>query len=225
MKILIVSATENEVLPLSGRHLKPFIPESIDDFQNKSVNILITGIGAVPTTYHLTRCALSYDLIINAGIAGSFSHDLHPGSVVTISEDVFSEYGIDNRDQFVPYSNAFKSDANDPLSNPFMSNPWLGSEFKPGNLKRVRGITVATVSGSKERIDFLKTYWNPEVETMESAAVFYTCLNLKIPFICIRSISNLVEPRDVSKWKTSDAIENLCKHIKYYIEQVPIPLK
>ena len=54
---------------------------------------------------------------------------------------------------------------------------------------------------------------------MEGAAFFYISLLKKIPFLSIRSISNLVEARDTSKWDFKNAIENLNSTIIELLEK------
>ena len=70
MKILVVAATELEV--------QPFIKE------NKNCDVLITGVGIPATVYHLTKKILEnkYDVIIQAGIAGTFTKKIKRGDVV-----------------------------------------------------------------------------------------------------------------------------------------------
>ena len=72
-----------------------------------------------------------------------------------------------------------------------------------------------------ESIDKTKKGFNPDVESMEGAAVFYTCeYSGTVPFVEVRAISNYVEKRDKSKWKTGDAINNLCEILKDFIEEI-----
>jgi futalosine hydrolase len=44
---------------------------------------------------------------------------------------------------------------------------------------------------------------------MEGAALHYVCLMEKIPFIQIRTVSNVTGDRDKNKWKLKEARENL----------------
>jgi futalosine hydrolase len=44
---------------------------------------------------------------------------------------------------------------------------------------------------------------------MEGAAFHYVCMHMNVPFLQVRSISNMVGERDKSKWKMKDAISNL----------------
>ena len=68
-RILLVAATALEIKPLNT-----FLEEQ------ETVDTLITGIGGVATAYALTRALIrgKYDLVLQAGIAGSF-----PGLVIT----------------------------------------------------------------------------------------------------------------------------------------------
>jgi futalosine hydrolase len=60
----------------------------------------------------------------------------------------------------------------------------------------------------------LQSRFSPDIETMESAAFFYVCLQEKIPFLALRAISNKVEPRDKSKWNIPLAMQNLSNVLK-----------
>jgi futalosine hydrolase len=76
-------------------------------------------------------------------------------------------------------------------------------------LNRAKGITVSAASGSEQVITKWQNLYSPDIETMENAAVFYSCLMANVPFISIRSISNRVEPRSKLGWNIPLALENL----------------
>ena len=57
-----------------------------------------------------------------------------------------------------------------------------------------------------------------QIENMEGAAFFYISLIKKIPFLGIRSISNLVEPRNKENWNADLAIKNLNEVVLQLIE-------
>lgn len=212
MKILLVAATVFEVNGFLKKSVEIGVPFSILVMGNIGVDVLVTGVGAVPTTFHLTRFALNYDFIINVGIAGSFTSKISLGQVAIVESDCFGDYGIDDNGSFIPLSLAgLALSSNSDLNS--LSSPLLNNFILPKHLQRVKGITMSTVSGSEGSISRIRQYWNPDVETMESAAVFYVCLLLKKPFLCLRAISNFVEPRDKSKWKMKEAIENLHQEV------------
>jgi len=203
--LLLVVATEGEIIPefrREGYDLYPLNPFGIQ------ADILVTGPGAVPTTLALSRVIDSYSFIVNIGIAGSYSNDLPLGSVVLVDSDAFADYGIDDNGTFRHIDTVIqpKSLALSELVNPY------AIDFK-SNLRRVKGITVSTSSGSIQKISLLKSNWNAQVETMESAAVFYVCLKLSKPFACVRAISNYVEPRNQKSWQIDMAVQNLWQQL------------
>ncbi|MEW5846258.1 MAG: hypothetical protein AB1777_08340 [Bacteroidota bacterium] len=202
-KILIAVATEVEVLPNFRKVGKEFY--SLEQY-GIHADLLITGPGSVPTAFALSRVADAYDVIINGGIAGSYTHKLPLGSVVLIDSDSFADYGIDDNGAFRHIDTILPHNSK-PIALSEMTNPYLINVNI--NLARVKGITVSTVSGSPERIDLLKSIWNGQIETMESAAVFYTCIKLGKPFFCLRAISNYVEPRNRKNWQVDVAVQNL----------------
>ena len=73
----------------------------------------------------------------------------------------------------------------------------------------VKGITVNKVSDSILQRDQIISNFSPDIESMEGAAFHYVCLQEKVPFLQLRSISNYVGERDKLKWKMKDAIGNL----------------
>jgi len=201
-KILIVVATDIEILPNFRQADKEFY--SLEQY-GIHADILITGPGAVPTAFALSRVVDSYNVIINAGIAGSFTEQLPLGSVVLVDSDSFADYGVDDSSTFRHIDTILPLYLKSSLS--VLANPY---NLKVNiELARVRGITVSTVSGSDERIAVVKRSWDAQIETMESAAVFYVCLKLEKPFFCLRAVSNYVEPRNRKNWQIDLAVQNL----------------
>lgn len=215
MKILVVAATELEVKGLLKEPAETGVPHRLFDVSENSVDVLISGVGAVPAAFCLARFVEDYDFIINVGIAGSYSSNISIGQVVVVDWDCFGDYGIDNNGHFISLSEVGFADASSNVNN--LSNPWLNKIDIPEYLVKVKGITLGTASGSEQSIGKIKQLWNPDIETMESAAVFYVCLLLNKPFICLRAISNFVEPRNKSKWRIKEALDNLNTEVIKFI--------
>ena len=78
VKILIVAATRAEIEPFLKRtnpiNMQDIVFQSYS-YNTHAVDILVTGIGMLLTAHQLTRqlSAESYNLIINAGIAGTIA--------------------------------------------------------------------------------------------------------------------------------------------------------
>jgi len=181
MEILLVAATEQEI--------------NTSLFADKS--ILITGVGMVDTMLHLTKhlSKRNYALVVNIGIAGSFNDSLMIGDVVEVVEDNFSEIGFEDGNSFSEFidldvTNTFKAEGRT-------------------NLKQVKAITVNTVHGNENSIRDIVNRLNPDIESMEGAAIFAVCKEFNIPCVQIRAISNKVEKRNKANWDIPLAIQNL----------------
>jgi futalosine hydrolase len=181
MKILLVVATQQEVIE--------------DKF--KDCTVLITAVGMVNTSIQLTKELMrnKYDLVINMGVAGSFSDAIKTGNVVEVVEDSFSELGFENGveiEQFSDFELATK----------------YSVEGKT-DLQKVKGITVNTVHGNEASIAEIANRLSADVESMEGAAIFKVCKGFSIPCMQIRAISNKVEKRNKANWNIPLAIQNL----------------
>ena len=192
MNVLIVAATKSEITS-----------DKISDLP-----ILITGVGMVNTTYKLTKhlSVNSYDVVINMGVAGSFNSDIEIGDVVEVVEDDFSELGFENGMEFERFSDFEIETIFGTCFPPYMNGNYL---WKKTDLQKVKGITVNTVHGNKDSITEIVSRLNPDVESMEGAAVFKVCHELAAPCMQIRAISNKVEKRNKENWNLPLAISNL----------------
>lgn len=222
MKILIVSATPFEIAPLQNYLIENFQTEDQLKFQKDKleVHLLITGVGLVLTGIHLTKKLLKedYQLVINAGIAGTFDENVPIGTVVQVIEDRFADLGVEEANgSFTDVHEMGLIEANvPPFKNGVLSDP-DGGGF--GFLRSVKGISINKVHGhvlSIARIQ--KKYPEAQIETMEGAAFFYVCLTEKKPFLAVRAISNKVESRNRENWDIALAIESLNKVLLQMME-------
>ena len=196
MKLLIVAATEFEI--------EPFIQHK------KKADILITGVGIPATVYHLTKKLITdrYDFVIQAGIAGSFSEKLNLGEVVGVKRDTFADIGIEETGNFQTiFETGFIKKDDSPFQDGWLVNHF--SSLQKTTLPLANAITVNKISDSDKQNRMVLKKFGADVESMEGAAFHYVCLQQKIIFLQIRSISNYVGERDKSKWKIKAAIENL----------------
>jgi len=206
-QILIVAATAQELLPTFNQyHIHFKESETFYSIQVKHLEIffLITGVGMVNTAFALGKIStMQFDVVINAGIAGTFEDVKDLGEVVLVVKDELAEMGAENGEEFIKYQ-----DLNLPGVNIY--HPKYHQQFKLINqLKKVNAITVNKVHGKKETIDKCKLLFDSEIESMEGAAFFMGAQNLAAIVIQLRSISNRIEIRDKSKWQIPLAIKNL----------------
>ncbi|HYH56893.1 MAG TPA: futalosine hydrolase [Anseongella sp.] len=198
MKLLIVSAT--------GAEIAPFLKGNAGA-GDQGAEVLITGVGIAATVYRLTKALEkgAYDLVINAGIAGSFSRDLPLGEVVQVVSDGFGDLGAENGEEFLDIFELGLAGAGTP---PF-ENGMLRNSFRVKGLPEAAGITVNTVHGEETRIRKTLARLSPGVESMEGAGFFYVCMSEGQKCLQVRAISNYVEKRNRENWNIPLAVNNL----------------
>jgi len=215
--ILVVAASEMELNCLKMIDSEESSGDifSVSEYDLKG---LVTGVGTVMTMWSLLDYLANEpapDLIINIGIAGSYNDDITTGDVVLVENDCFADSGIEEKDGFVPLWESGLSQANE--------FPFYDGLLKPDNdllvnlpdsLRRVKAITLNTASGTESTISRLRNSFNPDIETMEGAAVLFAALKKGIPAIQLRSVSNKVEPRNRSEWKIELALKNLAASLE-----------
>lgn len=207
MQILVVAATAAEIEPYTTK-----VP---------SADVLITGVGVPSCMYHLQKRIqqVDYDCIIQAGIAGSFNTDLPLGNAVLVQQDCFADLGIEEQGYYTPIFNTHFADKDEfPFTGGWLLN-FHEMLFK-SSLPKVKAVTVNKISDSALQKQQLATAFNAGIESMEGAALHYVCLQEKIPFIQIRSLSNYVGERDKAKWKIPEAVQNLDAALRILINQL-----
>lgn len=226
MNILLVSATALEIRPLLG-HLE-FIrkgSEYLDHYLwgNSMIDVLVPGIGMTIGSYYMGKqlASAKYDIAINAGICGSYSENLEVGTVVEVIEDRFPELGAEDDDQFITVFDMGLSDRDKyPFTNGILTSGSLPGSETLKQLKKVRSNTVNTIHGNRNTIEKVKALFPADVETMEGAAFFYSCLTEKLPCAQVRSVSNNVEERSRTKWDITLAVKNLNGVMKKIVEEI-----
>jgi futalosine hydrolase len=200
--LLVAAATAKEI--------RPFIDLTRSgSFSN--IDILVTGIGLTASTYHLSKqlALKKYELVIQAGVAGSFDLNVGPGQVLAIKQDSIADQSVVELEKLktVFDLNLVPQDQY-PYKKGWLINP--GREIlKATKLKIVKGVSVNQISTSKQMIKFYRDTFDPVTESMEGAALHYVCLMENIPFLQIRSISNYIGERNKKKWNMMDSIINL----------------
>lgn len=215
MRLLIISATSLEIKPLlgelgKGRLLKHNITRfKYKDFQ---IDILITGVGMVPTAAGTTMalCSYAYDAVINAGICGSFNREIPIGKLLNITSDCLPETGAEDGEHFLSLIDLKLLDQDEfPFESGKLRNDSVFESSLINGLLIATGATVNKVHGNASSINTFLTRHKVDVESMEGAAFMYSCKMNGIRHIQIRSVSNYIEDRNVSNWDIPLAVRNL----------------
>jgi len=180
---------------------------------------VLTGIGPINAAFVLGKVLVTYPAlegVINLGIGGSFDLDLHPlGACVVAREEIWPEFGIKHNGCVHAKALGFplghtKNDAiwDRTVIDPDETAQRMGLTL-PSFIHRTPFITVAGVTSTQERSLFLQTMYHAGVENMEGFALALACATSDLPFLEIRTISNLVGPRDKATWQIKRAFAAL----------------
>lgn len=206
MYILLAAATRQEIEPAIH-----FLRAHNFVWNDHEIDILITGIGCVSTTYLLTYNIDNErpDYLIQAGFAGSFDEAYPPGSLVFVAEEAIADLGVQENNTFKDvFDMGLQEASTGPYTGKWLVNPYC-ADWNDHELPFVKGITINEITTHPQRIEILRSKYQPVTESMEGAALHYTALMERIPFIQLRAISNYVGERDKSKWKMKEAITAL----------------
>ena len=211
--IVIAAATEIEAAPFR----KLNIP-------GVAVSLLITGIGGVAAVWgtmdYFARNGKP-DLLINTGIAGSFSEKWPIGNVVVVGNDSFADLGIDDNGRLMTL---FEAGIDNPDSFPFEGGRIYADrslvEIAEELMPVVKGVTVNRVTGTEEGASSLRLRMNADIESMEGAAIYYVCRRESVPVIGVRAISNMVGKRDKEKWDIEAALAAVKDGVDKFIVKV-----
>ncbi|MCY7421302.1 MAG: futalosine hydrolase [Chitinophagaceae bacterium] len=206
MKIAVVAATPFELMHIEKQARQ--LPNFRDSVQ---VTFHTTGVGILASTYQLTMLVknLQPDIIIQAGIAGSFDVNLPIGNIVVVEKEYNGDVGVVENDAFKDVFDMKLVEANEfPFEVKALVNPWL-KNLNLLTFKEINGVTVNEITTSHDRITQLKQKYNCSIESMEGAALHYVCLQTNTPFMQVRAISNYVGERNKTKWNIKLALDQL----------------
>lgn len=206
MKILLVAATKLEIEPVQH-----YLAERLYLRKHQQVDVLITGVGSMATTYALAKQIhfQKPDIAIQAGIGGSFHPLFCPGKIVAIKEESIGDLGVMQQEKWHSlFDLGFIKEDDPPWTKGKLLNPNKDLLCKLEH-EKVKAITVNRISTDADFIQQIKEKYCPVVESMEGAAFHYVCLQENIPFLQLRSISNMVGERDKSKWLLKESIDVL----------------
>ncbi|MFN2267579.1 MAG: futalosine hydrolase, partial [Desulfonatronovibrio sp.] len=152
--------------------------------------------------------------VINIGIAGSYDLNKIPmAAVCTASGELWPEYGARHGHYF-----ADAMELGFPMHRSKEREVWNRLNFHNQTFLKETGlnlepfwheglgITVAGVCTSEEHARQLQEDFNGDMENMEGFALAYCCYLRSIPFMEIRTISNLAGSRNKKEWDFKGAL-------------------
>ncbi len=199
MRTLIVTAVEAEAAAVRAG----LLAAGRDDADVHAVGVGIAAAAAgtavllAARSHELAR--RGYELVVSAGIAGGFRGRAEIGEVVVASESIAPELGADSPEGFVPIEELGFGTSRLPAV-PFGFSPVVTGSV----------LTVQTVTGTAASTEALMLrYPDAVAEGMEGFGVATAASRAGVPFAEVRTISNLVGPRDKSAWFIKEALAAL----------------
>ncbi len=213
--ILAVAATEFEMSPLvslltAGRE------KAAAEAPESPCCTLISGVGPVETTLRLTRylegCDAPVDCVLNFGVAGAYVPETpNPAGnagmldLCLAEQECLGDFGICYGDRLEALDEQLAGAVVFPLDQSLLSRAGAildrhGQAYRRGNF-----VTVSAASATRARGAMLAARFRGLCENMEGAAVARVCAEFSLPVLELRAISNLVEDRDVSRWRMAAA--------------------
>ncbi len=202
--IIIPTITEAKLL-ISALSMQQYSSRGYRS-KEKSTDLLICGPGLPAAMYNTMRLLTSetYDKILLAGIAGSYDEKLTAGTIVCVESEQFADIGVQDEMKFTSLCNHAE-----------WAEIYHNGKIKNPNRELMQSTTLPMVTSNTVNMNHLQLEGFPTaaIENMEGAGLFMIFNEMKIPFLEIRAISNLVSERNKSKWNIHTAVENLTNYI------------
>jgi futalosine hydrolase len=217
MSVLVVAAT-----PLEAARL-----------ETGRATLVVTGMGAVNTAHGLTRQLVAPpkpSLVIQMGIAGAYmGAGLSVGSAVLASEEMYGDVGVMTPKGWFPAEEIGIPLVAGTATQPARFNRFPFDEGLVARASAIGGpllartgrfLTLAQGTGVRALGDSLYERFGALCESMEGAAAAHLCALYDVPFLEVRGISNLVEDRDRSAWRITEAVEAAQAVVSRLLEEI-----
>jgi futalosine hydrolase len=180
------------------------------------VIVLAGGMGKTNVAQALTALAETQALsgVVGFGVGGAYpGSGLHPGEVALATAQVYGDEGVAAPGGWLDTEG---------IGIPLCDRPGLRrfNEFpidparlaaavaalRAVDIEPVAGtfVTVSCCSGTAARGEELALRFDAVCETMEGAACAHVAALYDLPYLEVRGISNLVEDRELSRWRLHD---------------------
>ncbi|MCG6930098.1 MAG: futalosine hydrolase [Desulfofustis sp.] len=181
-----------------------------------TVTLLVSGIGPVEsgisTTQFLAAHHSKIDCVVNFGIGGAYSAGApEPAGLLDIclaDAEVLGDFGVCVGHEIKPFEGAgFTAPNRFEIDRLLLDTAQQALRDHHLDFRIGTFVTVNASSGSRARGDFLCTTFKALCENMEGAAIARACAAYELAFLEVRAMSNVVEDRPGSPWKTVEAAE------------------
>ena len=174
--------------------------------------VLVAGVGSVVAAVKTAKelAAAKYSLVISAGIGGGFPGRAEVGSLVMANEIVVADLGVETLEGFRSVDElgfGYTQIQTDASLVDRVTRALLVAKI-PFTMGPV--LTVSTVTGTAAKgVEMAARVADATAEAMEGFGVGVAAVESGLPVLEMRAISNIVGPRERSKWRIKEALEVL----------------
>jgi futalosine hydrolase len=178
-----------------------------------SLQVAVVGVGPAAAAAGTARLlALAevagrpFQAVIGTGIAGGFPGRAEIGATVLATRTIAADLGADTPDGFLPIERlGFGSSVHESDADLFKRLTAALPDALAGDI-----LTLATVTGTAATAaDLARRHPAALAEAMEGFGVACAARAAGLPFLELRTISNVIGPRDRSSWRLPDALASL----------------
>lgn len=163
----------------------------VTEFNYKDCKIFMadSGVGEIAAALSTQLLILKFnvDVILNFGVVGGLSSDLDCGGVAYVGEIVHYEFTTSCKNKEMAGKYLFQPD-----SFVFNADKQMLKLAKKviGDCKVVRIVSGDKFVDDNEFRNWLINHFGGEICDMESAGIYFACINHDIPFLMIKAVSD-----------------------------------
>ena len=192
-------------------------PATVGLLEGRSVVLLVAGMGKTNAAQALTALLETRRVagVIGFGVAGAYSGSgLGVGGVALATREIYGDEGVlvpegwlSTREIGIPLIGAGPTAVYNEIELDGARVDRACEALTRAGLNPVPAVfvTVSSCSGTEARGLELARRFEAGCETMEGAAYAHVSALYGVPFLEVRGISNLVEDRDLNRWRLQDA--------------------
>jgi futalosine hydrolase len=165
--------------------------------------------------------------VVAFGVAGAYAGSgLQVGSVAVATAEIYGDEGVETRGGWLSTEAIgipLLTLPNGPCYNEMPLDGDLVScasaALTDGGMEHVAGpfVTVSTCSGTSTRGAELARRFSAVAASMEGAACAHVAALYAVPFVEVRGVSNLVEDRDLERWRLEQAAESAARAVGHIV--------
>ncbi|MFP4167330.1 MAG: futalosine hydrolase [Desulfonatronovibrionaceae bacterium] len=212
--LLVTAATKKELAAFLGTG--DVLAKTV--VNGREVFCLSTGVGVINAASTLSAFLQSHPVsaVLNVGIAGSLDPNrLALGDLALADREIWPELGIrtdtglEMRRLNFPLVNLQGKEIYETLDLDPVAGAGWGGVMLPPDWPRETFLTVSGVSGTRRMAAELRDRYSAKMENMEGFALAFVSAKLDIPFLEVRSVSNVAGSREKKDWDFPRAFKSL----------------